>query len=172
MLDLSSAMAVTSNVLRFHWSNRSRRSLRGCLIGQLSCLILISPLLCPTLFGQSDRAMAQATDQSVLNNEELFTRYVKAAWETELERRRMMGEVKQLTGGNVPDNVCANLHKLSAEQRSTVQAICKDFSEFAAATITQKYQLSTQQFNTFQRRVGDPAMRQRINRKVQGLQLK
>ncbi len=165
-------MAAKSNVPLFDRIKPSHQLLRGCLIGQLSCLTLISPLLLPALFGQSDRAMAQAIDQTVLNNEALFTRYVKAAWETELERRRMMGEVKQLTGGNVPDNVCANLHKLPAEQRPTVQAICADFAQFASATITQKYQLSTKQFNTFQRRVSDPAMRQRINQKVQGLKLK
>ena len=172
MLDSQCAMAITSNFSRLFWLKSSRRLFQACTIGSLSLLTLMSSVCLPPLFGQTDQAVAQENDQAVLNDDELFTRYVRAAWEVERERRRMMGEVKQLTGGSLPANVCANLDRLSSTQRSPVQAICNDFAQFASQIVTQKYGLSIWQFNVFQRRVGEPAMRQRINDKIQALNLK
>ncbi len=114
-----------------------------------------------------------AIDRGVVMAQEggdTFERYVRAAFEIEKERRGMMGQVKTITGGNVPNNVCRNVSQITDEgQRNQVKGICDKFSKFATDT-TKKYKLSSQDFNRYQSQAG--TMRPQVNEMIQKLQLK
>ncbi|MBE9030949.1 DUF4168 domain-containing protein [filamentous cyanobacterium LEGE 11480] len=153
-------------------ATKSGRLLKAWTISSLSLLTLTTTILLPSPFGQGPAALAQKSDKAILTNETLFTNYVRAAFDIEKQRRTMMGQVKQMTGGTVPGNVCVNLSKLPGGQRTLVKGICNSFAKFASTTVTKKYKLSPKQFNAFQRQTNSPAMRKRINRKIQALKLK
>jgi hypothetical protein len=168
MLKLDVAMNTLSNT-------RTGKSTTGkAAMGKLSIvptivissLSLISFATVVTLPGfaphDNGAAMAQSGDE--------FERYVRAAFEIEKERRGMMGQVKTITGGNVPGNVCRNLGQIGDEgQRNQVKDICGKFAAFAAGAI-KRHSLTPKQFNSHQSQAA--GLRQQINETIQKLQLK
>jgi Domain of unknown function (DUF4168) len=141
----------------------SRFTIMGCLsVVATFATVFAMPGMSPT--GHIDRGVAMAQDDP-------FERYVRAAFEIEKQRRSMMGQVKTITGGNVPGNVCANLGQLPDDQRGQVQGICSNFAKVAAAAV-KKNNLSAKEFNSFQSQGGTPDQHQRINEMIQKLQLK
>jgi hypothetical protein len=162
-------------------SSLLRLARRAALFGSLTLLTATSAIVLPTITDRAagprltfaDRVMAQDADQAILDNDEVFTRYVRAAVTIEKQRQSMMAQVKDLTGGEVPtNNVCGNIDKFAAEIQEPVRAICVSYSRYVAATAYQKYKLTKEEFNAFQRRVRNPEMRQRIDQKIQELELK
>jgi Domain of unknown function (DUF4168) len=152
---------------------------RACMFGGLALIsgtsaIAVSTIAVSTIALTPDRVMAQDADQeAILANDEIFTRYVRAAFAIEKQRQSMMAEVKTLTNGEVPtNNVCGNIDKFPAESQESVRAICQSYSKMVAAIAYQKYKLSKDEFNIFQRRVRTPEMRERIDAKIQALELK
>jgi Domain of unknown function (DUF4168) len=151
---------------------------RACVWGGLALISGTSVVAAGSIAVSSialvpDRVMAQDTDQAILDNDEIFTRYVRAAFAIEKQRQSMMAEVKTLTNGEVPtNNVCGNIDKFSGEVQESVRAICQSYSKVVAAIAYQKYKLSKDEFNAFQRRVRTPEMRERIDAKIQALELK
>ncbi len=156
----------------------SRFARRACVLGGLALIAGTSSITAGTIAVGSiavapDRVMAQDADQAILDNDEIFTRYVRAAFAIEKQRQSMMAEVKTLTNGEVPtNNVCGNIDKFPAEAQEPVRAICVSYSKVVAAIAYQKYKLSKDEFNIFQRRVRTPEMRERIDAKIQALELK
>jgi hypothetical protein len=136
-------------------SSLLRLARRAALFGSLTLLTATSAIVLPTIADRAagprltfaDRVMAQDADQAILDNDEVFTRYVRAA-------------------------VCGNIDKFAAEIQEPVRAICVSYSRYVAATAYQKYKLTKEEFNAFQRRVRNPEMRQRIDQKIQELELK
>lgn len=170
MLDVAKAM-VSKSTLSLRLSKTLRWG-RMCSIGSMALMLFMSSVGLPIGFDASITVLAQEQDdQAILDDEELFTKYVRAALDIERQRRSMMGQVKEFTGGSVPSNVCANLKALPESQQPLIQGICTSFAKFASATVTRKYKLLPKQFNAFQRRVGTPAMQKRINQKIQELKL-
>jgi Domain of unknown function (DUF4168) len=146
---------------------------RACVIGGLALLTGTSTIVLPMATGHFDSVMAQDADQAIIDNDEIFTRYVRAALTIEKQRQSMMAQVKELTGGEIPtNNVCGNVDKFPGDQQEPIRAICASYSRYVAATAYQKYKLSKEEFNAFQRRVKTPEMRQRIDQKLQELELK
>jgi Domain of unknown function (DUF4168) len=153
-----------------HWSRVARRA---CVITGLALLIGPAAIVLPIATGDVKRVMAQDADQVIIDNDEIFTRYVRAAFTIEKQRQSMMAQVKELTGGEIPtNNVCGNIDKFPGDQQEPIRAICASYSRYVAATAYQKYKLSKEEFNAFQRRVKTPEMRQRIDQKLQELELK
>ncbi|MGI0490856.1 DUF4168 domain-containing protein [Alkalinema pantanalense CENA528] len=111
--------------------------------------------------------------QGARAEESSFTRYVRAAFEIEKQRRALIGKVKELTDGNVPNNVChsSGLEQIPGGIREAVQGICNNFNRFAGETV-KKYQLKPEEFNGFQRQAGNSDMRERINAEIKRLNLK
>jgi Domain of unknown function (DUF4168) len=142
----------------------SRLTIMGCLsVVATFATVFALPGISPT--GHIDRGVAMAQDDP-------FERYVRAAFEIEKQRRSMMGQVKTITGGNVPGNVCANLGALADEtQRNEVKGICGNFAKVAAGAV-KKNNLSAKEFNGFQGQAGTKEQQQRINDTIQKLQLK
>ena len=121
----------------------------------------------PSLLRHPDTiAVAQEKPQ-----ESEFNRYVRAAFAIEKQRRQMMGQVKQIMGGNVPNNVCANLDQVSANIRGQVQEICQNFASFAGNTV-KSYGLSPVQFNQYQRQMSNPEMVKQVNSAINQMGLK
>jgi hypothetical protein len=150
-----------------------RLARRACVIGGLALLTGTSAIVLPMATGHVDSVMAQDADQAILDNDEIFTRYVRAAFTIEKQRQSMMAQVKELTGGEIPtNNVCGNIDKFPGDQQEPIRAICVSYSRYVSATAYQKYKLSKEEFNAFQRRVKTPEMRQRIDAKLQELELK
>jgi hypothetical protein len=113
--------------------------------------------------------IAVAQEQPPQDSE--FNRYVRAAFEIETKRRQMMGQVKQITGGNVPNNVCASLDQVAANIRGQVQEICQSFATFASSAV-KRNGLSSAQFNQYQRQMNDPEMVKQVNSAIQQMGLK
>jgi hypothetical protein len=156
----------------------SRFARRAWMFGGLALIAGTSAIAAGTIAVGSialvpDRVMAQDNDQAILANDEIFTRYVRAAFAIEQQRQSMMAQVKDLTNGEVPtNNVCGNIDKFSAEAQESVRVICQSYSKMVNAIAFQKYKLSKEEFNIFQRRVRTPEMRERIEAKIQALELK
>jgi Domain of unknown function (DUF4168) len=151
----------------------ARRVRRTCLTAGLLLVSSTSTIVLPSLIAHpTGQVMAQENDQAILDNDEIFTRYVRAAFAIEKQRRSMMGQVKELMGGSVPSNVCGNLDSLPGEVQAPVGAICTSYTRYVSATVYQKQKLTKDEFNAFQRQMNQPAMRQRINQKIQVLELK
>lgn len=121
--------------------------------------------------GQVSLSIGSAT---YAQEEPAFTRYVRAAFEIEKTRRSLLDQVKQLTGGNVPSNVCqaSSLAQVQSNVRDQVKAICNNFSAQAKAIVQDKYKLSREEFNGFQRQSQDPAMKSRIDAEIRNLNLR
>jgi hypothetical protein len=156
----------------------ARFARRACVLGGFALMAGISPIALGTATVGSialapDRVMAQDADQAILDNDDIFTRYVRAAVAIEKQRQSMMADVKSLTNGEVPtNNVCGNIDKFPGGVQEEVRAICQSYSKVVAAIAYQKYKLTKDEFNVFQRRVKTPEMRQRIDAKLQALELK
>jgi Domain of unknown function (DUF4168) len=151
----------------------SRIARRACMLGGLALIASTGTIAVSVIAVAPDRVMAQDADQAILDNDEIFTRYVRAAVAIEKQRQSMMAEVKGLTNGEVPtNNVCGNIDKFPAEAQEPVRVICQSYSKVVSAIAYQKYKLSKDEFNVFQRRVKTPEMRQRIDAKIQALELK
>jgi hypothetical protein len=137
---------------------------RVLLLGSLSLGTMATTLVMPTLLSQrSGMALAQSEDG--------FTRYVRAAFEIEKQRRQMMRQVKESTGGNVPGNVCSNLGQVGESVRGQVQGVCGEFARFAGAAV-KKHGLSKDEFNKYQSQMGNPDTMKAVNAKIQELGLK
>jgi hypothetical protein len=144
---------------------------RLLLLGLVSSLTTGGIVLVPAIADRSTMVVAQDVD-ALVSNDELFTRYVRAAFAIERQRRSMMGQVKELTGGAVPGNVCAKIGSLPAELQEPVGAVCTSFARYAEATVSKRFQLSKDEFNAYQRLANNPAMRDRVAEKIQALGLK
>lgn len=154
-----------------------KRSLtRSLWVGALSSLTLLASWAPILPLGSSSSALLGTTlwgTQVARAEESSFTRYVRAAFEIEKQRRALIGRVKELTDGNVPNNVChsSGLEQIPGGIREAVQGICGNFNRFAGDTV-KKYQLKPEEFNSFQRQAGNSDMKERINAEIKRLNLK
>lgn len=138
-------------------------SARVLLLGSLSLGTMATTLVMPTVLSQPS-GMAVASEDE-------FTRYVRAAFEIEKQRRQMMRQVKESTGGNVPGNVCSNLGQVNEGVRGQVQNVCGEFARFAGNAV-KKHGLSRDAFNKYQSQAGNSEMMKSVNSKIQELGLK
>ena len=151
-------------------SNSIPRILKqSMLLGALSAIAVFAGWA-PDLSGQTHlfSSAAYAQDQN-----DSFTRYVKAAVEIERTRQRLLDQVKQLTGGNVPNSVCqpANIGQLNEGVRGQVKQICDSFAAQAVQIVTRNG-LSRDEFNRFQKQSKEPAMRSQIEAEIRRLGLR
>ena len=141
---------------------------KGTAIGFLSLLGLTTSWLPIVPLSTSAVKVARAEESK-------FTRYVRAAFDIEKQRRALIAQVKELTDGNVPSNVCqpSGLEQLSGDIRGTVSGICQNFQAFAGRTISrQDINLTPEEFNAFQRQANKPEMRKQIAEEIKRLNLK
>jgi hypothetical protein len=142
---------------------------RSLTIATLSTLGLLAGVA-PNLSGPSSHRF----DLAVYAQEEsAFTRYVRAAFEIEKTRRSLLDQVKQLTGGNVPSNVCqsSSLAQVPSNVRDQVKGICNNFTGQAKSIVQDKYKLSRDEFNNFQKQSQNPDMKSRIETEIRNLKL-
>lgn len=149
----------------FHLPTRLNKMLaRSLTLGTLSTLGLLLGLT-PDLSGQTSLRLfdsaAHAQDQ-----ESTFTRYARAAFELEITRRPLDEEVKKLTGGNAPSKVCSNVNQVQADVRDRVRDICAGFAAQRREIVYNKYKLSQEEFNSFQRQIIDVSTRAEMEGKV------
>lgn len=136
---------------------------RSLALGTLSTLGLLSGFT-PNLSGQTSHLFDSAAYAQ--SPESVFTRYARAAYELEITRRPLDEEVKRLTGGNAPSNVCSKVDQVQANVRDRVRDICATFAAQRKAIVYDKYKLSQDEFNGFQRQMIDPATRSEMGAKV------
>ncbi len=118
------------------------RLLQFCTIAALATTSVLSGLTPDRLLSQTDSQQAYAQESS-------FTRYVRATFEIEVERRARMSELKGITGGNLPDNLCGDGFKqVPGNFQSSVRDFCNRFNQ-SASQIVEKYKI-TNEFNGFQ----------------------
>lgn len=130
-----------------------------CTLSSLSVLTGITPEL-----GKSS-----SSSQIAWAQESAFTRYVRAAFDIEKQRRSLMTQVKQITEGKLPEEVCTanGFNQLSPQFQGSVSSICRNFNEFAVKTIC-RYDLSMDEFNRFQRQAksSNPKERADMQRRI------
>jgi Domain of unknown function (DUF4168) len=139
-------------------------AIRTLALTTLSSLSLLVGVMTPLAGFAPPAAMAQ--------EESAFTRYVRAAYDIEKQRRQLMSQVKQMTGGNVPKDVCqSGLGQLPENVRTSVQGNCSNFTGFASTTV-KKYNLRSDEFNKYQQQSRDPNFQKQINDEIHRLNLK
>ena len=114
-----------------------------------------------------DLRLSHSTIQAAYAQEASFTRYVRAAFAIEQERRVLMSQVKTMTGGDLPDNVCdSGFSKLSAQFQGPVRDICNQFNR-SAMDIVNKHNVAAE-FNEFRKQAisSDPKVRRDMQQKV------
>ena len=106
------------------------------------------------------------------SDEAVVTRYVRAAYEMEKTRQSMVSRVKEMTQGDMPSNVCqpGSIARLQSGIRDQVKGICDNFDAQANA-IVKKHNLSSAEFNSFQKRSQEPAIRDQIEQELRRLGL-
>jgi Domain of unknown function (DUF4168) len=107
---------------------------------------------------------------SAQSDEAALTRYVRAAYEIERTRRSMVSQVKEMTQGQMPSNVCqpTSISQLQSGIRDQVKGICDNFRAQADA-IVKKHKLSREEFNSFQKRSQEPSVRDQIETEIRRL---
>ncbi len=147
-----------------HLPSRLNKMLaRSLTLGTLSALgVLLG--LAPNLSGQTARLFDSAAYAQ--SQEPTFTRYVRAAYKLEITRRPLDEEVKKLTGGNAPSNVCSNVDQVQANVRDRVREICAGFAAQRREIVYKEYKLSQEEFNGFQRQMIDPSTRSEMEAKI------
>ncbi len=114
-----------------------------------------------------DLRLSHTTTQAAYAQESSFTRYVRAAFAIEQERRSLMAKVKSMTGGDLPANVCeSGFSKLSGQFQGPVRDICNQFNQSAMA-IVNKHNLAAE-FNEFRKQAmsSDPKVRRDMQQQV------
>ena len=114
-----------------------------------------------------DLRLSHSTIQGAYAQESSFTRYVRAAFAIEQKRRSLMSQVKAMTGGDLPDNVCySGFSKLSEQFQGPVRDICNQFNR-SAIDIVNDNKVSAE-FNEFRKQAmsSDPKVRRDMQQKV------
>ena len=114
-----------------------------------------------------DLRLSHSTTQAAYAQEASFTRYVRAVFAIEQERRSLMTQVKAMIGDDLPENVCeSGFTKLSGQFQAPVRDICNQFNR-SAAGIVNKYNV-TGEFNEFQKQAmsSDRKVRRDMKQKV------
>lgn len=114
-----------------------------------------------------DLRLSHASTQAAYAEEASFTRYVRAVFAIEQKRRSLMSQVKTMTGGDLPDNVChSGFSKLSEQFQAPVRDICNQFNR-SAIDIVNKNNVSAE-FNEFRKQAmsSDPKVRRDMQQKV------
>jgi hypothetical protein len=118
------------------------RLLQFCTIVVLASTSVISGLT-------PDRLLSQTPEsQQAYAQESSFTRYVRATFEMEVERRSMMSKLKEIAG-DLPENVCGDGFKqVQGNFQGSVRDFCNRFNA-SASRIVSKHNVSGE-FNGFQ----------------------
>jgi hypothetical protein len=127
-------------------SHLTSRLLKGFTIATLTTLSLLSGY--PShLFSHNSPAIEIASAE-----ESSFTRYVRAVHAIEQERKPLMAKVKNITGGNMPDNVCGSgFSQLPGNLKGTVRNICNSFNDEVNAIIARNgFANNPDEFNRYQ----------------------
>lgn len=114
-----------------------------------------------------DLRLSHSTTQAAYAQEASFTRYVRAVFAIEQERRSLIAQVKNMIGSDLPENVCeSGFTKLSGQFQAPVRDICNQFNR-SAAGIVNKYNV-TGEFNEFQKQAmsSDRKVRRDMKQKV------
>ena len=120
-----------------------------------------------------DLRLSHTTTQAAYAQESSFTRYVRAAFAIEQKRRSLMAQVKNMTGGDYPDNVCdSGFPKLSGQFQGPVRDICNQFNR-SAMDIVNKHNLAAE-FNGFRKQAmsSDPKVRRDMQERVDAEKLR
>ena len=118
-------------------------------------------------FSPDFRLSYHSTTQAAYAQEASFTRYVRAVFAIEQERRSLIAQVKNMIGSDLPENVCeSGFTKLSGQFQAPVRDICNQFNR-SAAGIVNKYNV-TGEFNEFQKQAmsSDRKVRRDMKQKV------
>jgi Domain of unknown function (DUF4168) len=142
---------------------------RSLTVGTIAMIALLSGVT-PNLAGS--KAQLLSTVASAQADESAMTRYVRAALEIEKTRRSMVSQVKEMTQGDMPSNVCqpGSIAQLQSGIRDRVKGICDNFRAQADA-IVKKHKLSREEFNNFQKRSQEPDLRNQIEAEIRRLGL-
>lgn len=114
-----------------------------------------------------DFRVSQVSNQAAYAQEASFTRYVRAVFAIEQKRRSLMSQVKTMTGGDLPDDVCnSGFSKLSGQFQGPVRDICNQFNR-SAIDIVNKHNVSAE-FNEFRKQSmsSDPKVRRDMQQKM------
>jgi hypothetical protein len=114
-----------------------------------------------------DLPLSHVSTQAAYAEEASFTRYVRAVFAIEQKRRSLMSQVKTMTGGDLPDNVCSSgFSKLSEQFQGPVRDICNQFNR-SAIDIVNKNNVSAE-FNEFRKQAmsSDPKVRRDMQQKI------
>jgi hypothetical protein len=114
-----------------------------------------------------DLRLSHTSTQAAYAQEASFTRYVRAVFAIEQQRRVLMSQVKNMTGGDLPDNVCdSGFSKLSAQFQGPVRDICNQFNR-SAMDIVNKHNVAAE-FNEFRKQTmsSDPKVRRDMQEKI------
>ena len=84
--------------------------------------------------------------------ESSFTRYVRAVYAIEQERKPLMSKVKTITGGNMPDSVCSSgFSQLPGNLKGTIRTICNSFNDEVNAILDRNgFGNNPDEFNRYQ----------------------
>ena len=84
--------------------------------------------------------------------ESSFTRYVRAVYAIEQQRKPLMSKVKTITGGNMPDNVCSSgFAQLPGNLKGNIRSICNSFNDEVNAILNRNgFANNTDEFNRYQ----------------------
>ncbi len=137
---------------------RSNRLLSQFLIvGALTAIGLLSGLT-PELSKDSGTLVFSTSASAQAVSDQELRNYVSATVEVEMLRQNVYGEIKRLTGGNVPSISSCSEQGLPDNVARIWQRFCQQ-----SEAIIQKYGLSNGRFNAINRmRQGDQDLERRI----------
>lgn len=141
---------------------------RSLVVGTLTTMSWLSGLT-PNLLGASGLPDfgSSAYAQSVSDLD--LIRFARAAFAIELKRRAIEQEIKNITGGNVPEIGCYQPEKM-ATLPNNIRDIVKDFCDFSKQTIRGNG-LTIPRFNTIKSNYeNDSALKKRVDSELLRIQ--
>lgn len=134
---------MMNRALSFSFNRAMHRSL---VLGAISSIAVLAGWA-PDFSAKPAKLFSSA---AYAQSEDTFTRYVRAAVALEQKRQGLEGQVRQLTGGSVPRDVCRNIGQLNSGIQGQVSGICQQFSADAARIIFNEQKLSPDEFRYYQ----------------------
>ncbi len=134
---------MMNRALSFNFNQAMQRSF---VLGAVSAIVVLAGWA-PDLTAKPAKLFSSA---AYAQSEDTFTRYVRAAVALEQKRQGLEAQVRQLTGGSLPADVCRNVGQLNPSIQGQVSGICQQFSADAAQIIFNQQKLSRDEFRYYQ----------------------
>ena len=147
-----------------------QRILWQCSIVTFLCAVGLLSGLAPDLSANNTTLMFSSTATAQAVSDDEVARFARTALIIERRRQAVVEEIKNRTGGNVPEITCDSPERLDSLPANIREDVMKNFCEFSRQTI-QANQFTVGRFLQIRdSQANDPILKQRIDRELLRLQ--